>query len=54
MRRLICWLFGHTDPVLFGVDEELGKETYLCRDCLESWSEYNVTGRHTRAEEGKL
>jgi hypothetical protein len=47
MRRLICWLLRrHTNPRMFGVDKLIGRETWVCRDCLKVWNEYNLTGRH--------
>ncbi len=46
LSRIWCWLRRtHSNPRLFATDTTIGKETWVCRDCLTIWSEYNHTGR---------
>jgi hypothetical protein len=47
IRRIICWLKReHTNPRLFGTNSQTGAESWVCRDCLATWTEYNTTGVH--------
>jgi hypothetical protein len=42
LHRLWCWLrSGHTDLRIFSVDKKEKKTTYICRDCLTVWNEYD-------------
>jgi hypothetical protein len=47
LRKFWCWLRReHTNGRLFAVNQQTGQTTYVCRDCLTVWSEYESTGRH--------
>lgn len=41
MRRLICWLFGHTDPRLISVVPGVS-ERWECLDCHATWIEHHL------------
>ena len=44
-RKIYCKLFGHSDLMISAINEKKGTVIFTCQDCLESWSEYEQTGR---------